>query len=66
MYREESMLKGIMKTAEAEVRLSPDEVLELSRLLTPIQCDMIVLEGESVLIRADDDREGWREYWLGR
>ena len=60
------MLKGIMKTADAQVQLSQDEVLELSQLLTPLERERIVLEGESVLIRTDCSNERWEEYWIGR
>lgn len=60
------MLKGILKTEDAEVRLSQEEVLELSQLLTPGQRESICVEGESVLIKTDYKREGWKEYWIGR
>jgi hypothetical protein len=60
------MLKGIMKTADAQVRLSQEEVLQLSQLLTPVQRELIFIEGESVLIRTDCANERWQEYWIGR
>jgi hypothetical protein len=66
IYREDAMLKGIMKTAEAQVRLSQEEVFELSQLLTPVQRELIFIEGESVLIRTDCTNERWQEYWIGR
>ncbi len=66
LHGEGVMLKGIMKTADGDVLLSPGEVLELSQLLTPRQCELIVFEGESVLVKVDDRRDCWKEYWIGR
>ncbi len=60
------MLKGIMKTADAQFRLSREEVLELAQLLTPRQRELINFEGESVLIKTDCVDERWKEYWIGR
>lgn len=60
------MLKGIKKTADAQVRLSREEVLELAQLLTLPQRDLINSEGESVLIKTDCTNERWEEYWIGR
>lgn len=60
------MLKGIRKTADAQVSLSREEVLELAQLLTLPQRELINFEGESVLIRTDCADDRWEEYWLGR
>lgn len=46
-------------------RLSQNETMQLSQLLTPMQKQRIN-DGDSVLIKKEYIVDSWKEYWLGK
>jgi hypothetical protein len=46
-------------------RLSQNETMQLSQLLTPMQKQRIN-DGDSVLVKKEYIVDSWKEYWLGK
>ena len=59
-------MKGKSITKNGVIRrLSPNETMQLSQLLTPIQKQRIN-DGDSVLVKTEYIVDSWKEYWLGK
>jgi hypothetical protein len=46
-------------------RLSQNETMQLSQLLTPMQ-KQLINDGDSVLVKKEYIVDSWKEYWLGK
>jgi hypothetical protein len=59
-------MKGKTITKSGDIRrLSQNETMQLSQLLTPIQ-RQIINDGDSVLVKTEYILDSWKEYWLGK
>jgi hypothetical protein len=57
-------MKGKTITKSGDIRrLSQNETMQLSQLLTPIQRQII---NDSVLVKTEYILDSWKEYWLGK
>ena len=59
-------MKGKSITKNGVIRrLSQNETMQLSQLLTPMQKQRIN-DGDSVLVKTEYIVDSWKEYWLGK
>jgi hypothetical protein len=59
-------MKGKTITKSGDIRrLSQNETMQLSQLLTLIQ-RQIINDGDSVLVKTEYILDSWKEYWLGK
>lgn len=59
-------MKGKSITKNGVIRrLSLNETMQLSQLLTPMQRQGIN-DGDSVLVKTEYIVDSWKEYWLGK
>lgn len=59
-------MKGKSITKNGVIRrLSQNETMQLSQLLTPMQRQRIN-DGDSVLVKTEYILDSWKEYWIGQ
>lgn len=59
-------MKGKSITNNGVIRkLSQNETMQLSQLLTPMQ-KQLINDGDSVLVKKEYIVDSWKEYWLGK